>query len=180
MPSPVRALLVIFAILAVGMPGAVANAHPQVKTDPAEEWLQSRFDIRRMRLTHGSGRINAVVKTEDRWRGRHLRCDNCYIAVWLDPQGESQWNEGYRVHVVYRKRALRAVVLRVDSDGWTKVGRADLSRPNRKSVRISVRRGLIGATDADWVKWQVLASGDGGQAAWDTAPNGMGWYRHPL
>jgi hypothetical protein len=127
------------------------------------------LDIRSVSHGHAGDRVKHVITTFRRWPTALLgpRTPNFFLLqISTDRASE-------RFVLIFS--SPRRVLARVfDSDGDF-LGRADASRPNRRSVQVKLRRGLLG--NPGGYLWRAFsyfeAPGRCGDGCRDRAPNGL-------
>lgn len=174
-----RLLSMLVAATAVLAPAMSSRADDVSRTDPQDmdDW---GLDIARVSHRHArwnSGwRLVHTISTYEPWRSRSLRprCGTGFAVLIKDSRRS--------VDIFYKNGKLRG---RVENARGDFVGRAYLTRPDRRSVRVWIRPRLIGRVGGsyDWSAGAETAScgcDDSGAACpalFDRAPD-RGFIRH--
>jgi hypothetical protein len=157
-----------FAImLAFTLMGDPAVADTLSRDDPRD--TLGRLDIRRVRHGHaGSDEVTHTISTYRRFGSRSLQGRTHFIIDMFLNDGD---DERFIV-IFWRNGSLRAPVFRGD---LTRAGTARVTRPNRRSVKVTVREMILG--DPSKYAWVALlishrgAQCSGEEGCHDLAPN---------
>ncbi len=157
------------AAVLVALAGAdVAWAGTDTFQDPNDR--PGRLDISSVEQGHSGRNVTHTITTFDNWPGSLLgrRTPNfLFIEISVDADRTTERS----VLIVSSRGHLVGVVLDQQAEF---LGRADVSRPNRHAVEVSIRRGLLG--DPAGYRWQALAFFEGESTCaggcLDRAPNG--------
>jgi hypothetical protein len=125
--------LAVSLVLSLGAdPAAADSAYRRDPNDTA-----GRLDIRRIAHGHaGEDEFTHTVKTYQRFRSRLLRPRRALIAMFVETDAAFMC-----VVVVWRNGSLRAPIFD-DCEG--RVGTAQVTRPNRRSVRVTLSESDLG------------------------------------
>ena len=132
--------LSLVAVAAFVSIASVASGDTTRVQDDLAHDTSDRVDIKWVEHGHSGRNLTHTLRTYDPWPGRLLRKDNT-IQLYLAP-GSSRDAETRRVLVVgYRNGRLMARMRDVTSSEV--VGRADLTRPDQRTVRLEFPRRFI-------------------------------------
>jgi hypothetical protein len=149
-------------ILVVGLAPSEASADPRTIRDGND--VAGRLDIKSARHGHQGARLVHAVTTFARFTSRSLRGGDSF-TFQFDTNANHQTFERF-VSVFWRNGALRAFV----SSRTRFLGRAAVSRPNRRTVRIVVRKNLLRSPLLRY-RWLVGSSFGPSGSDFDLAPN---------
>lgn len=149
--------LIVAAGLLASMLASPAGADASRFTDPND--TPGKLDVKAVRHSHDGTRLVHSVHSYRRWRSSALDGDETYIGFYLDAGTEGtradrfvwvRWKEG---------RGLYAEVFRplVHANG-ERLGPVRVSRPNRRSVVISLRPSQLGDGIKNGYTWRVTTS----------------------
>jgi hypothetical protein len=147
-------------LLVAALMPRVANADIRTIRDPND--VAGRLDIKSARHGHQGARLVHVVTTFARFTSRSLRGGDSF-TFQFDTNANHQTFERF-VSVFWRNGALRAFV----SSRTRFLGRAAVSRPNRRTVRIVVRKNLL---RSPLLRYRWIVASFFGTSGSDVAPN---------
>ena len=157
--------------------GSAAMADVKTLNDPND--TQGKLDVRRVIVDHDDRDRKFKIKTFEGWDKDILEPGKASIRVNLKIDEDSYYSieitkdpGGLRAHVIFCKDGM------CNYDQSESVG---ATKPNRRTVRFTIRRGMIPKI-TDVLRWKVeTATGSGcdGNCNFDLAPNN-GYERHPL
>lgn len=143
---------VVFTLLATS-----AMADTGRFTDPND--TPGKLDVKSVRHSHDEPRLVHSVRTFKRWRSRALAGDESYIGFYLDA-GNKRTRADRFVWVSWKEgRGLYAEIFRplVHANG-ERLGPVRVWRPDRRSVRISLRRSQLSDGIKNGYTWRVTTS----------------------
>lgn len=148
------AVLVAVVISALVSPAAADTAR---FTDPDD--TPGKLDVKVVRHRHDGTRLLHAVRTYGRWQSRTLSGDETYIGFYLDAGTKGTRADRF-VWVRYEKgRGLYAQVFQPGTHANGKLlGSARVSRPSRRSVRISLRPRQLSKGIRNGYRWRVTTS----------------------
>jgi hypothetical protein len=164
------------AVLLALVGAEVARAGKSAAQDPND--TRGRLDIRSVSQGHSGRKVTHTIKTFGRWPSSVLdeQHSNSFLMVLntdSDPAIERF------VFIITARGRLEAGVL---TGNGNFLGRADASRPNRRSLRVTLSKSRLG--NPAGYRWQASSSFQGssgcGRGCVDRAPNGSGRLRHDL
>jgi hypothetical protein len=170
------ALATAAAVLLALVGAEVARAGKSAAQDPND--TRGRLDIRSVSQGHSGRKVTHTIKTFGRWPSSVLdeQHSNSFLMVLntdSDPAIERF------VFIITARGRLEAGVL---TGNGNFLGRADASRPNRRSLRVTLSKSRLG--NPAGYRWQASSSFQGsggcGRGCVDRAPNGSGRVRHDL
>ncbi len=151
-----KALVSIAAILSAAVPN-IATADSARFTDPND--THGKLDVKAVGQSHDGRRLLHTVRTFHRWRSRALAGDETYIGFYLDAGTNGtradrfvwvRWKEG---------RGLYAEIFRPFTHANSeRLGPIRVSRANRRSVEISLRRSQLSKGIRNGYTWRVTTS----------------------
>jgi hypothetical protein len=145
-------------LLVAALMPCVANADLRTIRDPND--VAGRLDIRSARHGHSGARVTHSVTTFGTFLSRSLRRDG--FTFQIDTNANHRTFERF-VAVFWANGALRARVASRNSD----LGAAAVSRRNGRTVRIVVRKDLLGSP----LGYRWLVASFFGPSGFDVAPN---------
>src|SRR5918999_2902689 len=137
-----RGVVTVLTALAVGL-AASGNAHADTNRISDGNERPGRLDIRSASHGHAGARVVHTISTFGRWPRRLLGPNTPNLfAVEISTDGDRRLE---RVVVVFFQNGrMVAGVFRVRSGRLVFIGSASASKPNARSVRVSVRRSRLG------------------------------------
>jgi hypothetical protein len=163
-----RGVTVVTAVLVALV--AVGNAHADTKRISDGNDRPGPLDIRSATHGHGVGRVVHTISTFSTWRVGVIGASTSNLfAVEISTDGDPALE---RVVLVFSANSrLRALVVRLPTG--TVVGSASASKPNARTVRVAIRRSLLGSPGG--YRWnahsQYRAAGACSGFCSDRAPN---------
>lgn len=151
-----EALVVAVAVLA-SMVSNPAGADTGRFTDPND--TPGKLDVKAVRHSHDGTRLVHSVHTFKRWRSRALGGDETYIGFYLEAGTKGTRADRF-VWVRWKDaRGLYAEIFRpLTHANGERLGPVRVSRPNRRSVEISLRPSQLSAAIRDGYRWRVRTS----------------------
>ena len=151
------AVLVLSVTLLVGTFSSPGSADTARFTDPND--TPGKLDVRDAHQEHDDRRLVHNVRTFRRWRSRALRGDETYIGFYLDAGTKGSRADRF-IWVRWKKgRGLYAQIFRpLTHANGDLLGPVRVSRPNRRSVRISIRPAQLSKRIRDGYRWRVTTS----------------------
>lgn len=118
-----------------------------------------RLDLKRVRHSHEGRRLVHSAHTYARWRSSSLAGDETYIGFYLDAGSHGTRGDRF-VWVRYEEgRGLYAEVFRpLSHPNGERIGPVRVSRPNRRSVKISLKPSQISKGIANGYRWRSTTS----------------------
>lgn len=151
--SAIPILLAVF-IAATLTPATADSAR---FTDPND--TPGKLDVKSVRHSHDGRRLIHAVGTFQRWRSRVLRGDETYIGFYLDAGTKGTRADRFVWVRWKRGRGLYAQIFRpLTHANGDFLGPVRVSRPNRRSVRISLRPSQLSNAIRDGYRWRVTTS----------------------
>jgi hypothetical protein len=163
-----RGVVVVTAVLVALV--AVGNARADTKRISDGNDRPGPLDIRSASHGHGVGRVVHTISTFSTWRVGLIGASTSNLfAVEISTDGDPALE---RVVLVFSANSrLRALVVRLPTG--TVVGSASASKPNARTVRVAIRRSLLGSPGG--YRWnahsQYRAAGACSGFCSDRAPN---------
>lgn len=168
------------AIAFTGALVAVASTQADTKRISDGNDVSGRLDIRSASHGHAGRRLVHKISTFGRWGARLVRqSGNNLFSLEISTDGDPH---AERVVLIYsRNGRMKADVFRFSGGSLTLVGSASASRPNARTVRVSIRRSRLG--DPSHYRWsaqsQYKNAGACSNFCTDRAPN-TGRVRHNI
>jgi hypothetical protein len=169
------ALSVIVGTVGLALVQAPAAADVVTRKDPKD--TAGRLDIRRVSHGHaGEGAVTHTITTYRRFASRLLRPHGKATGVlqlWIDGDSDDGW-WARQVVVQWRNGRLRAPIF--DAETQRRVGRAKVTRPNRRSVKVAIKLSHLGDLGESREYFWMAVSDFWNQtrcksSCWDFAPN---------
>jgi hypothetical protein len=164
-----RGVVTVLTALAVGL-AASGNAHADTNRISDGNDRPGRLDIRSASHGHAGARVVHTISTFRRWPARLLGPNTPNLfAVEISTDGDRALE---RVVLVFsRSGRMVAGVFRLPSGRF--IGTASVSRPNARSVRVSIRRSRLGnPLGYRWNAYsQFRSAASGCNLCIDRAPN---------
>lgn len=150
-------ILVLSVTLLVGSFSSSGAADTARFTDPND--TPGKLDVRAAGQDHDGGRLVHSVSTFRRWRPRALRSDETYIGFYLDAGSDDSSADRF-IWVRWKKgRGLYAQIFRpLTHANGDLLGPVRVSRPNPRSVVISVRLAQLSKGIRNGYRWRVTTS----------------------
>jgi hypothetical protein len=171
-----RALVVTAAALVALVGAEVARAGKSTVQDGND--TSGRLDIRSVSQGHSGAKLTHTIKTFGRWPSSLLDEQHSNSFLILLNTDSDRVVERI-VFIITTRGRLAAGVLTANGNF---LGRADVSRPDRRALRVTFRKSRLG--NPAGYRWQAFSSFQGsggcGRGCVDRAPNGSGRVRHDL
>jgi hypothetical protein len=168
---PMFSLLAVVAVTAwFFLSASVAQADTRRISDGND--VSGRLDIRRASHGHADARLVHKISTFGTWGNRLVRRSGTNaFALDISTDGDSRPE---RIVLIYsRSGRMIADVFRFSGGNLTLIGSASASRPNARTVRVSIRRSRLG--DPGRYRWrahsQFKRAGACSNFCLDSAPN---------
>ena len=149
-----RSLLVtlVMTVALVLVPAAPGIADEGFRTDPRD--TPGRLDLRRIGHAHrGDGGLVHRITTYRRFASSVLT-GRTVVGMVLQDANDFELRI---ITIRWRRDALQAVIYRFDDDGsFLRSGKAEVSRPNRKTLKVVVTEDQIG--NPSRYLWRVFSS----------------------
>ncbi|MGH3012292.1 MAG: hypothetical protein ACRDMY_10730 [Gaiellaceae bacterium] len=166
------AAVALFALVGAEAASAGANTVQDGNDRPG------RLDIRSVSQGHSGGKVTHTIRTFGRWPKSLLdeRHSNSFLVL-INTDSDARV-ERFVVIITVRGRVTAGVL----TAGGNFLGRTDVSRPGRRSLRVSISRNRLG--NPAGYGWQAFSSfqGSGGcrNGCVDRAPNRVRLLLHDL
>jgi hypothetical protein len=151
---------------------AVSNAQADTRRISDGNDVSGRLDIRRASHGHSGARLVHKISTFGTWGARLVRRSGTNLfSLEISTDGD---RHPERVVLIYsRNGRMIADVFRFSGGNLTLIGPASASRPNARTVRVSIRRSRLG--DPGRYRWsahsQYKNAGACSNFCVDSAPN---------
>ncbi len=152
-----KEVLVVAAAALTSVLAGLAGADSGRFTDPND--TPGKLDVRAVRQSHDGSRLLHSVHTYKRWRSRALSGDETYVGFYLE--GGTKGTRGDRfVWVRWKEgRGLYAEIFRpLTHANGERLGPVRVSRPNRRSVEITLRPSQLSTAIRNGYRWRVTTS----------------------
>jgi hypothetical protein len=159
MTVPLRtARVASLALVVLGLMVAPAGAHRAAFSDRND--TRGRLDIRQLTQGHaGPGAVVHRISMFERFSSELLRPDRGGLVIAFDTNGRVSEPERFLV-VEHRRGELRAVLFSART--FRRVGRAGVSRPNARSIELTIPKRLLGSPAGyRWVAYTILGAAGG-------------------
>jgi hypothetical protein len=167
-----------FVVGALVFVGSAASADLKTLDDPND--TQGKLDVRRVIVDHDDRDRMFKIKTFEGWDKGILEPGKSSIRVNLKIDADSY----YTIEIMKESDGKLHAYVIFCKDGmcnYDQVESVIATKPNRRTLRFVIRRGMIPKI-VDVLRWKVeMASGSGcdGNCYFDQAPN-SGYERHSL
>lgn len=143
--------------LLIGILVSSATADTARFTDPND--TPGKLDVKTVHQGHDGTRIVHTARTFRRWRSRTLSGDETYIGFYLDAGTKGRRADRF-VWVRWKQgRGLYAQIFRpLTHANGDLLGPVRVSRPNLRSVRISLRPSQLSEGIRNGYRWRVTTS----------------------
>lgn len=151
-----KSILIGVSLTALVLSGT-ASADTARFNDPND--TPGRLDVKAVRHAHDGARLVHSVHTYRRWKSKALSGDESYIGFYLDA-GTKRARADRFVWVRHKTgRGLYAEIFRPGTHAnGERLGKVRVSRPNRRSVRISLRESQLSSGILNGYRWRVTTS----------------------
>ncbi|MDP9068293.1 MAG: hypothetical protein M3N53_08120 [Actinomycetota bacterium] len=148
-----RVLFVLLALLLVGSPAAADTAK---RADG--EATSGPLDIKAVSHGHHGTRLVHTLRMYEEWRNPDLRDDSSWIALLFDRRESSLDDDRYLRIDYSEERGLHARMTTFGTHGPGEfIGRVDVSRPTRRSVRVRFPKRFLGRAVKRY-EWRAISS----------------------
>ena len=162
-----RIAIVLVALILFGL-SDTALPHRQKKPDPDD--TESPLDLKRVSLWHSENRIHSRAALRGPVKKWMLR-ERGVLYFHFDTTGGPR--SDYYVDVRPRKNGFAGIIHKFQ-DGWPRVGRANVARPQPDTIVVDLLKDRIHAGGS--IRWIVVTGWDGDTDYSDLS----GWSPHQL
>lgn len=151
-----KSILIGVSLIGLVLSGT-ADADTGRFNDPND--TPGKLDVKAVRHAHEGARLVHSVHTYRRWKPRALSGDESYIGFYLDAGTKGTRADRF-VWVRHKPgRGLYAQIFRPGTHAnGERLGKVRVSRPNRRSVRISLRESQLSSAILNGYRWRVTTS----------------------
>jgi len=179
LPSLLAAILALL-LTATTLSAGTALAD-QVSVRDADD-VDGRLDLAKVSHSHTGHVVEHTIKMQAGWRARVLKPGTLTVLFKSGSRYRTLW-------VDYRRHRLRARICTTEAAGGGATGRCTtdvgLTRPDGRSLEVSLRRGQVRKPGRAGYKWQVTTFLEGGEGECprtrlcvDELPGADPWIRH--